>query len=421
MKKSQRLEDIYHAESAKILAALVRLFGKDNIELAEDTLQEAFKRAIEVWDEKGEPENPSAWLMLTAKNQAIDVIRRNKHQVSYSSELADFLDSEWTLATAVDRAFKNNAIQDETLSMIFWCCQSNLKPENLIPLILKVLCGFSLNTISKSLFLPEETLKKRLQRTKSQLKKSPYSANVTPDLESMETVHLALYLLFNEGVYSSEERKIINIDFCHEAMHLLEQLVVSPDIANRETLALYALMHFHMARLESRIDDNREPVPLDLQNRTKWDQSCISKGSHFLELAGANKEAFGNTGRFFEEASIAHEHCKAESFEQTNWQQIEQHYNNLVESSQSPLAKLNQAIAIAYQGEKDRALVVVSEAQNTDMLAESYLPFATLAHIYALNGMKEVAYFNAEQARMKGGSKKEHTQLLAQLARLLAR
>ncbi|PMN72155.1 RNA polymerase sigma factor [Enterovibrio norvegicus] len=416
-----RIDRLYRAESAKVLAALTRIFGAENIEFAEDTMQEAFGKALKHWKAHGEPENPGGWLMQTAKNHAIDVIRANKNKHRFSDDLSQFLESEWTLTRTMEREFSEEAIKDDTLRMIFWCCHPNLKPENQLPVILKLLCGFSLSAISRALLVPEETIKKRLHRTRNQLKQYPFKQPSPAHIEqALDTVHVSLYLLFNEGVYCSDGKKAIDIDFCREAMALVGTLVEAPHIANRETLALYALMHFHMARLTARTDANGHPIPLDLQERGLWERDTVRMGQQFITLATLNMpDTLDGAGRFCCEALIAQEHCIAKTFELTNWKKVEAHYARLIDVSASPVAKLNQAIAIAYQGQEKRALQRVAAIQAKHGMEHSHLPFAILAHIHAKSGNRAKAYQLAEEAQKRGGTQQEQQLMLAQIERLL--
>src|SRR5678816_1010701 len=177
-----------------------------NLELAEDVLQEAFRKAVVTWREEGVPENPAAWIMAAAKHQAIDAIRGQRTRRRFSDDLANHLESGWTMSYTVDQQFDETRIKDHQLRMIFMCTGADLPPENRIPLILRTLCGFSIPAICRALFLPEATVKKRLLRTRERLEGHTFefpAADRLPD--AMDTVHTVIYLLFNEGFHSSED------------------------------------------------------------------------------------------------------------------------------------------------------------------------------------------------------------------------
>jgi RNA polymerase sigma-70 factor (ECF subfamily) len=163
------VERVYGEHAARILAVLVRIFGTRNLELAEDVLQEAFRKALVAWQADGVPENPAAWIMAAAKNQALDVIRGQRTQRRFSEDLANHLESGWTRAYTVDQEFQETRIKDDQLRMIFMCTGADLPPENRIPLILRTVCGLGIPAICRALFLPEATVKKRLLRTRERL------------------------------------------------------------------------------------------------------------------------------------------------------------------------------------------------------------------------------------------------------------
>lgn len=313
----QTISDVYKSDSAKILAVLTRLFGIDNFSMAEDVLQDAFSKALITWQGKGIPDNPSAWIIQTAKNRAIDSIRSNKAKIKLSNDLAHSLNSEWSIGYTVDQEFTEHKIKDDQLRMIFVCCHEQIKPANRIPFILKTLCGFSIPAISRALLLPEATVKKRLLRTKKQLADCPFEFPAEEKMSAiMDSVHTVLYLFFNEGFHSSNKDKSVNLIFCQDAIALVKVLIDEPKVANQDTLALFALMHLHIARVDSKMDDEGNPIPIDLQNRKLWRREYINTAKYFLSLA--HRAPRGASGRFFVEALIAKEHCEAVDFESTN-------------------------------------------------------------------------------------------------------
>lgn len=409
---------IYKTDSARLLAVLTRIFGAHNFALAEDTLQDAFSKALTHWQQQGIPDNPSSWLIRTARNQAIDTIRANKTKTRFAEDLTHLLESEWSLGNTVEQEFNESKIKDDQLRMIFMCCHEEIKPENRIPFILKVLCGFSIQAITRALLLPEATVKKRLLRTKEKLRKHKFEFPAPDKInEAMDTVHTVLYLLFNEGFHSSDGQQAVNIMFCQEAIGLVNLLLDEPKIANHETLALFALMHFHIARVDSKVDSNGLNIPIDQQDRTLWKSEYFSTANKFLNLIGLTPD--NTLGRFFYEALIAREHCQANDFEQTNWQLIVEHYDKLIAITDSPVARLNQAIAIGYTGDIPTAIKIIEPIKGNKILKHSHMPLAILAHLHAKAGNKQQAYQLAAEAKKKGGTPPEHQVMMHQIERLL--
>src|ERR1700756_206844 len=165
-------DHLFRHEAGRMVAVLTRLFGVHNLALAEDVVQDAFCRALEVWAFRGVPENPSAWLMAAAKNRALDVLRRERTVRTFEPELSRFLQSEWTLAPAVAELFKTDAIKDDLLRMMFSCCQAHLSEEGQVTLILHILCGFSVGEVASAFVSTQAATEKRITRAKKVLAQS---------------------------------------------------------------------------------------------------------------------------------------------------------------------------------------------------------------------------------------------------------
>lgn len=413
------VERTYKEHSARILAVLVRVFGTQNLELAEDVLQGAFQKALHAWQEHGVPENPAAWILTAAKRQAIDVIRGQRTQRKFASDLADHLESGWTLTHTVEREFSEPRIWDHQLRMLFMCTNADIADENRLPLVLRALCGFSIPAISRALLLSEATVKKRLVRTRERLEGHAFEfpeKERLPDM--MNSVHTALYLLFNEGFHSSEEGVPMKLELCREAIHLTSQLVAEPRVVSRDTLGLLALMQFHLARSNSRLDEQGHNVPLDLQDRSSWSLDAIHDARQILRVADV--VAPGTSQRFYIEAKIAEQHCIARTFAGTDWNTIVAWYDALVEATHSPVAELNRAVALGYAGDVAAAIAVATRVREHAALRGSHLPSAVLAHLSALQGDAERARSLANEANRLGGTSHEHRTLALQIERLLA-
>src|SRR6266851_6579717 len=195
-------DHLFRREAGRIVATLTRIFGMHNLALAEDVVQDAFCRALEVWKFRGMPENPSAWLMATAKNRALDVLRRQRTARTFAPELGRLLQSEWTLAPVVEELFAANAIKDDLLRMMFSCCDPLLPEQAQVALVLHILCGFSVNEIASAFVSSHAATEKRITRAKKVLATSKRLFDVCASVEfsaRLPAVHRALYLLFNEG------------------------------------------------------------------------------------------------------------------------------------------------------------------------------------------------------------------------------
>ncbi len=391
-----RLNALYRTEAGRLLAVLTRIFGTQNFELVEDVVQEAFSKAFVHWQNNGWPENPSGWLLTTARNQAIDVIRRERRKSEFSEDLKFLLSSEWSLTATIDEEFQEEKIKDDQLRMIFMCCSAEVTPANRLPIILRTLCGFSIPAIAKALLIGESTINKRLMRTRKKMATLAFGFPEPDRLpHSMDTVHTAIYLLFNEGYHSSSDQTIRR-EFCEEAMRLVDLLLVD-QIANRDTYALSSLMKFHFARISSREDKYSEPIGLDEQDRNLWDNKMISAG--FQDLAKSQAVPPGSSGRFVYEAGIASLHCSARNFQETDWASITHLYSKLVDLTGTPIAKLNQSVAVGYHYGPESAIPGVKnlcKEHHSHPSLHSFL--AVLAHLYARAGKKKEAWKHAEKA-----------------------
>ena len=411
--------ELYKTESAKILAVLTRIFGMHNYALAEDVLQDAFDKALSTWSEQGLPRQPSAWLLSVAKHKALDIIRANKTTTRFAEDLSLYLESEWSLGYTLDMEFGESHIKDDQLRMIFMCCRDDIKPANRLPFILRSLCGFSIPAIMRALMLPEATVKKRLLRVRQKLQSYALELPSPEQLaQRMDSVHTVLYLLFNEGFHSSDEAAPLRLELCQEAIALAHVLIDEPRFVNRDTVGLFALMHFHIARVQARIDGQGLIIPVDLQDRSLWEATYIDTANTLVSLAKSIKP--GASGRFYIEACIAKEHCNAKRYEDTNWPRIVELYRDLVAIADSPVSRLNHAVAMAYAGDVRSAIEQVEQLSAGPLLVRSHLPMAVLAHLYAKQGNALKAHDALGRLKERGGTVHEHRAASAQVTRLLA-
>ena len=304
-------EHLFRHEAGRMTASLTRLFGVHNLALAEDVVQDAFCRALEVWKIRGIPPNPPAWLMTTARNRALDLIRRERTARTFAPDLTRLLETEWTAAAVVDEAFSARVMLDEQLRMMFSCCHPDLAEPAQIALILNILCGFGAAEIAAAFLTGRAAIEKRVARGKKVLAGSRTLFNLADvDFASrLSAVHRALYLLFSEGYHGASVEGAVRTELCDEAMRLV------------------ALMYLHAARIPSRVDSTGELHTLWDQDRSSWDRELIAQGRLLLDRSAEGDDLT----TYHLEAAIAALHAAAPSLEQTDWSAIVTVYDRLME------------------------------------------------------------------------------------------
>jgi RNA polymerase sigma-70 factor (ECF subfamily) len=370
-------EHLFRHEAGRMVATLTRIFGTHNLALAEDVVQDAFCRAFEVWKIRGVPENPSAWLMATAKNRAIDALRRERTARTFEPELSRLVQSEWTLTPAVEELFATSVINDDLLRMMFSCCHPRLPEESQVALMLNILCGFSVDEVAGAFVSTHAAMEKRISRAKKVLagSRSLFDLSADSDFSSrLPTVQRALYLLFNEGYHGASSDTAVRADLCHEAIRLAAVLLKHPLGATPTTYALAALMHLHAARLPARVDASRHLNSMFDQDRSRWDSSLVAEGQRFLDLSATGPDLT----EYHVEAAIAWVHANAISTEETDWKHIVSLYELLMTIRPSPVVALNRAIAIGLQEGPRRGLEEIRAIADHERLANYPFYFAAL-------------------------------------------
>ena len=377
-------DQLFRHESGKLISVLTKVFGTQHLQLVEDVLQETFTSALQTWRIKGVPENPAGWIFQSAKNKAIDILRRNRYSTltDFSVDENPLYQSEYTLTTLMDAIWTNQVVEDDLLKMMFACCHEELIIENQITLILKILCGFSTIEIAKAFLTSEDTISKRLYRTKEffRLKKiKPEFPPASLLKERTDAVLKSVYLIFNEGYNSTNSDQLIRKDLLEQAIYLCRLLCNNHYTQIPEVYAAMALMCFHAARIDSRISIEGEIILLEEQDRTKWDDGLIREGNAYM-----NKSAFGDTiSSYHIEGAIAYEHCIAPTFDKTNWEQILTYYDLLSIIHPTAIAMLNRLIVLYKIKGSDHTL---QELDNSPYLIEwkkHYLYYSLLGEIYS--------------------------------------
>jgi RNA polymerase sigma-70 factor (ECF subfamily) len=383
-------DHLFRQEAGRMVATLTRIFGVHNLALAEDVVQDAFCRALEVWKLRGMPENPSAWLMATAKNRALDMLRRERTARTFEPELSRFLQSEWTLAPAVQEMFAAHALKDDLLRMMFSCCQPRLSEEAQVTLILHILCGFSVGEVANAFVSTHAATEKRITRAKKVLAQSKklFDVTRTEDVAArLPAVHRALYLLFNEGYHGASPEAAIRADLCQDAMRLAALLLDHPAASVPATYALAALMCFHAARLPGRLDTEGNLSPFFEQDRSRWDQDLIQEGIRLLDLSAVGTEIT----EYHLEAGIARVHVLSKSPEETDWAAIVSLYDILMSILPTPVIALNRAIAIAQKDGPERGVHELAATVDSDRLGNYPFYHAAIGELELRSGRSESA------------------------------
>jgi RNA polymerase sigma factor (sigma-70 family) len=405
-------DHLFRHESGKMVSVLSRLLGLQNIETAQDIVQDTLLQAMNTWGYNGIPDNPPAWLYRVAKNKAIDFLRRQKKFKEISPQYAYLVESEYSLTPTVNNLFLENEIQDSQLRMMFACCHPSIPEESQVAMALKTLCGLSLNEIARAFLTNDETISKRIYRAKEKIKGEKIELEV-PDndelQERIDAVLKSLYLLFNEGYNSSHSEKLIREDLCEEAMRLCLLLIQHPLTAYPRSKALLSLMCFQSSRLNARLDDKGNIILLKYQDRSRWYRPLIKKGFDYLDEAA---EPFEVSSYHFE-AAIASLHAASPSFEQTDWKSIYHLYEMLYQAQPNPVVAMNKAIASAYAISKQKALEELKEIKG---LEQHHLYYASIGEMYFELQEKENAKIYFEKAIRLTNSQTEKQLLLEKIS-----
>ena len=346
----------------------------------EDEFHEAFCRALETWKFHGIPHNPAAWLMTTAKNRALDVLRRQRTERRFATEYQLFIESEWTLKPAVDDAFDGKGLNDALLSMMFTCIDPEFPEETQIALALHLVSGFGADEIAAAFLKSLPATQKRLTRAKKTLAESKQLfALVDPDQVAarLAIVMRAIYLLFSGGYHGNSRRQVVRSDLCEEAIRLAFLLTENRTTSTPAVLAMTALFHFNLARLPGRLDAEGNLLLLADQDRSNWDQRLIAEGRRLLDRASTGTQL----SSYHLEAGIAALHADAPSTEETDWQAIVSLYDVLMNVEPSPVVALNRAIAIAECDGPTEGLEQISRIADSRRLSRYPYFFAAIAEL----------------------------------------
>ncbi len=372
--ETELISNLFRHEFSKMVAVISKIFGLHHIEIAEDIVSETFLLATETWKQKGIPANPTAWLYSVAKQKTLYHFRRNK--IFDEKIIPELKATQENINEIKEMDFSKQNIKDSQLQMMFAICNPAIASEAQIALALRILCGFGIEEIAEAFLTNKETINKRLFRAKERLRAEKVKLEMPSEKEidnRLDNVLHIIYLLFNEGYYSTTQNKILRKDFCFEALQLGLLLTEFTKTNQPKTNALIALMCFHSSRFDARQSDNNYSVLYENQDESLWDMELINQGNYFLNISAQGNEI----SSYHLEAGIAFWHCQKEETEE-KWENILHHYNLLLQINYSPSVALNRTYALYKARGKKAALIEAEKLQ----LTSNHFYFTLLGELY---------------------------------------
>jgi RNA polymerase sigma-70 factor, ECF subfamily len=390
---SRTIETLYRSESGRVLATLVRLLG--DLDLAEESMHEAFAAALESWTVAGVPDKPRPWLISTARFKAIDAMRRRARFDGAQRDLVAHMESRVNDAPSGNEEIGDEEIEDDRLRLIFTCCHPALPPEGQVALTLREICGLTTEEIARAFLVTPATLAQRIVRAKAKIRETPipYEVPAPQELpERLDAVLQVIYLVFNEGYSAAAGAEVTRGELTGEAIRLgrlLTDLQPEPEV-----IGLLALMLLQESRRAARTSPAGELILLENQDRSLWNREQIAEGVALVEKA-LNSRRFG---AYTLQAAIAAVHAEAESTAATDWRQIVALYNQLVRIQPSPVVHLNRAVAIAMHDGPEAGLAHIDAVLEHGELANYYLAHSARADLCRRLGRTAEARSSYEKA-----------------------
>ena len=394
------VEHVFRQEGGRVLAGLMRRFG--DLGLAEDVLQEACRKALELWPQTGVPDNPAAWLTSVARHAALDHVRRAGKSVTDAEAVLSHLPAEPLVDTL--------PIEDDRLRLLFICCHPALAPEAQVALALRTLCGLSTGEIARAFGLAEAALSQRLLRAKRKIAEARIAFELPPAQDwpqRLAQVLHVIYLVFSEGYCASGGDSLLRADLCAEALRL-GRLLDRLQPAQPEVQGLLALMLLQASRGPARLSPEGQLLTLEEQDRRLWDGALIAEGLALLEQALPARVP----GPYQLQAAIAALHAKVAMASQTDWRQISALYGALLRHKPEPLILLNAVIACAMAHGAEHGLAWLERLEALPSLAQSHYLHAARADLLRRQGDRKGALAAYAQAAMLASNAVERQYLL---------
>ena len=382
------IDHLFRYHSGKMVSILIRIFGLQHLNIIEDAVQDTFIKASTSWRNK-QPDHPEAWLTQAAKNRVLDIFRKLKTEQKHLPNI-----NQGTDVIALNDLFLDSEIEDAQLRMIFTACHPKLDPRDRISFALKTISGFSTKEIASALLTKEDSIKKRLTRARKAIHQSKLKFQIPQGKslpQRLESVMEVLYLIFNEGFHSSKKEILVRKELCGEAMRLCKLLLKNEHTCTPEVYALFALMCFHSARIETKTNSENELLDLKNQDRSQWYLPLIKLGNTMMNKAVTKQTAFSC---YHYEAAIAAEHLRARTFEDTNWNKILYWYQCLNAIQPMPTHLLTMAVVCIQQNNFKASKKHLDELKPEDFTHRSYLYYGALSDYYhAINNFQKAIIY----------------------------
>ena len=416
------VDRLFREESGRLTALLTRLLGPAQLALVEDVVQEAFIAALGHWPRQGVPDAPAAWLLQVARRKALDALRREQAfaarlpAIAAEFDEAERLESAGTAADAADAS----PFDDDRLRMILLCCHPAVSADSRVALTLKVVSGFGTGEIARAFLADERAVAQRLVRAKRSLREAdarfemPEGGALAARLDAVLEV---LYLMFNEGHLAHAGEALLRRELADEARRLVERLARHAATATPAVHALAALLAFHAARFDARLDDAGRALRLAEQDRARWDASLIARGFAHLERAAAGDRLTP----YHVEAELASLHAAAPSWEATDWGRIVAAYDRLLALAPSPVAALNRVVAVREASGAEAAWRALAPLLREPALDRYPMRHAVQAALLADRGRPDearAAWRRARDLTASGALQAQVDQRLEELAPL---